>query len=261
MIANKGFHWRWFLFRCSLPFRGSVVVFPTSSVGLWGLLVAGDHAFTWLVTVLASTLSSPGFLYCLARSLRCAALLYLWLCAQSLLCHGIPRILACPSPSNSALVLLVPVGSLLPYGSHPSRWGHPYGSRLVCPRSERRFRVTIWVRCTGQFPGWASNPCLRLLCAPCPSGCVSRWSSLWTGASVVLSSLQCSSLSHVMVTCSPPRPLLRVWGCPWLLTLVPAGWGLSLCQRLLFVPCSRRYLPSWWSSRRLLDLSIVLPWP
>ena len=28
----------------------------------------------------------------------------------------------------------------------------PAGSRLVCPRSERRFRVTIWVRCVGQFP-------------------------------------------------------------------------------------------------------------
>ena len=26
-----------------------------------------------------------------------------------------------------ALVLLVPVGSLLPFGSHPSRWGHPCG--------------------------------------------------------------------------------------------------------------------------------------
>ena len=27
LIANEGFHWRWFLFRRSLPFRGSVVVF------------------------------------------------------------------------------------------------------------------------------------------------------------------------------------------------------------------------------------------
>ena len=27
LIANKGLHWRWFLFRCSHPFRGSVVVF------------------------------------------------------------------------------------------------------------------------------------------------------------------------------------------------------------------------------------------
>ena len=27
LIANEGFHWRWLLLRCSLPFRGSVVVF------------------------------------------------------------------------------------------------------------------------------------------------------------------------------------------------------------------------------------------
>ena len=62
--------------------------------------MAGAHTFTWLVSVLASALSSPGFLCCLARSLRCAALLYLWLCAHRLLGHGIPRLLACPSPSD-----------------------------------------------------------------------------------------------------------------------------------------------------------------
>ena len=27
LIANEGFHWRWFLLRCGLPFRGRVVVF------------------------------------------------------------------------------------------------------------------------------------------------------------------------------------------------------------------------------------------
>ena len=56
----------------SPPISGVCRRFPTSSVGLSGLLVAGDHAFTWLVTVLASTLSSPGFLCYLARCLRCA---------------------------------------------------------------------------------------------------------------------------------------------------------------------------------------------
>ena len=28
---------------------------------------------------------------------------------------------------QQALILQVPVGSLLPYGSHPPRWGHPCG--------------------------------------------------------------------------------------------------------------------------------------
>ena len=54
-----------------------------------------------------------------------------------------------------------------------------------------------------------------------------------------------------MVTCSPPRLLLRVWGCSWCLTLDPAGWGWCLCQRLLFAPCSRWCLLSWWSLLRL----------
>ena len=54
-----------------------------------------------------------------------------------------------------------------------------------------------------------------------------------------------------MVTCLPPRPLLRVWGCPWRLTLDPAGWGWCLSRRLLFAPCSHWRLLSWWSSLRL----------
>ena len=54
-----------------------------------------------------------------------------------------------------------------------------------------------------------------------------------------------------MVTCLPPRPLLRVWACPWRLTLDPDGWGWSLYQRLLFAPCSRWRLLSSWSSLRL----------
>ena len=55
-----------------------------------------------------------------------------------------------------------------------------------------------------------------------------------------------------MVTCSPPRPLLRVCGCPWHLTLDPTGWGSSLCRRLLFAPWSRRRILSWLSLLRLL---------
>ena len=172
-----------------------------SSVGLSWLLVTGDRAFTWLVTVLASTLSSPGFLCCLARWLRCATLLYLWLCAHLLLGLEFPRLLACPSPSIRLLV------SWFQWVFFSTRVPNlrdgvtPAGSWIVCPRSKRRFRVPIWIRCTGQFSGWTSHLSLRLLCAPCPSGCVARWSSLCPWASVVLSSLQCSLLSHIRVTC------------------------------------------------------------
>ena len=51
------------------------------------------------------------------------------------------------------------------------------------------------------------NLCLRRFCAPCPSGCVAKWSSLCPCASVVLSSLQCS-LSLVGVQCCLPDPCL-----------------------------------------------------
>ena len=142
--------------------------------------MAGDHTFTWLVTVLASTLSTPGFLCCLAMSLGCAALRYLWLCAHSLLGLGIPRLLACPSPSNRLWFSLFRWVLFSPMVPNLHDGVTPAGSRLVCPRSERRFSVTIWVRCNGQFSGWASNLCLWRLCVPCPSGCVFRWSSLWT---------------------------------------------------------------------------------
>ena len=60
----------------------------------------------------------------------------------------------------------------------------------------------------GSVPGWTSHICLRCFCAPWPSGCVAKWSSLCPCASVVLSSLQCSSLSHVGVQCCLPNPCL-----------------------------------------------------
>ena len=97
-------------------------------------------------------------------------MLYLCVCAHSLLDHGFCGLLACSS-LQLALVLLVPVGSLLPYGSHPLRWGHPcgvearlssIGTKVSCVFSfpfglflhvvtALRDMVTIWVRCVGRF--------------------------------------------------------------------------------------------------------------
>ena len=65
---------------------------------------------------------------------------------------GVRGLLACPSPSSRLWfckfrwVLFSPMVHTLRGGVTPA------GSRLVCPRLERRFRVTIWVRCAGQFP-------------------------------------------------------------------------------------------------------------
>ena len=101
--------------------------------------MADDRAFTWLVTVLASTLSSPGFLCCLARCLRCATLLYLWLCAHSLFGLEFPRLLACPSPSIRLLVYLFQWVLFSTRVPNLRDEVTPAGSRIFCPRSERRF--------------------------------------------------------------------------------------------------------------------------
>ena len=69
------------------------------------------------------------------------------------------------------LVMQVPVGSLLPYGSQPSRWGHPCGVEaglssigtkvwyvfsfpfgLFLSVVTARRDMVIWVKCVGRFP-------------------------------------------------------------------------------------------------------------
>ena len=157
-----------------------------------------------------SGLSSPGLLGCLAMCFRYADLLYLWLCTHSLLDQGVRGLFACPSPS-SLLWFCMFRWALFSLMVHTLRDGAtPAGSRLVCPRSERRFSVvslSLWAvssccpcpsgyshhmgqvcwfgapdgsrGCCALSPyGWASNLCLRLLFAPCPYRCVSSWSSL-----------------------------------------------------------------------------------
>ena len=89
--------------------------------------MAGGHAFTWLVTVLCQWA---------VFSWRTQLLSYV----PSVCRLAVPVVVRPQSvgPGGSwasclsfalqlALVLRVPVGSLLPYGSHPSRWGHACG--------------------------------------------------------------------------------------------------------------------------------------
>ena len=138
-----------------------------------------------------------------------------------------------------ALVRPVTVGSLLPYGSQPSRWGHPCGveaslSSIVTKVSfvfsspfglflhvvtALRDIVTIW---SGVLVG--SHLCATNGCRWCLALSPSGWDPLSEASlnalslqgsllgvlaggresSVVLDSLQCSSLSHVVVTWPPP---------------------------------------------------------
>ena len=176
--------------------------------------MAGGHAFPWLVTVLCRGLSSPGLICGLAMSLRYADLLYLWLYAHSLLDQGV-RGLACPSPSRLLWfckfrwVLFSPMVHTLRDGVTPA------GSRLVCPRSERRFRVF-------SLSFWGCFFVLSL-----PFGLMSPY-----GSGVLVSFLFCAAV-----------------GCRWCCTLSPYGWASNLCLRLLFAPCHYRCV-SWRSSLR-----------
>ena len=145
---------------------------------------------------------------------------------------------ACPSPSFGLLVywfLWLLFSTRVPY----LRDGvTPAGSRIVCPRSERRFSLSIWVRYTGQF-----------LAGPPASVCgYLRALSLRVCCQVVLAvSLTFGSpyLSPGFFTVPcygsvlPPRPLLGVWGCLSYPTLFSAGWGWCLGRCLSFAPCSR----------------------
>ena len=141
----------------------------------------------------------------------------------------------------------------------------PARSRLVCLRSERRFRVIIWFRCVGQFP----------FLRDCQLSLVLRPFSLWMGFEpsseaslralsrrvcflVVLAEDESLRLSLALSPVFFPVPCYGYMSAsttlaPGLrLSLVPyprsfqMGW--SLCRRLLLVPFSRRCILSWWSS-------------
>ena len=99
----------------------------------------------------------------------------------------------------------------------------PAGSWPACPRSERRFSISIWVRYAGRFlAGHPTSVCgyLRAM-----SRCVAWWSSLCPYRWVTLSSLQGSSRSFV-----------RGLGCLSSPTLFSAGWGWCLGRLLSFAP-------------------------
>ena len=102
---------------------------------------------------------SSGF----ARCLGCAALLYLWLCAHLRLGLEFLMLPACPSPSIGLLVYWFQwllFSTRVPYLCDGVT---PAGSRIVCPRSERRFSLSILVRYTGQFLAWPPTSVCRYL--------------------------------------------------------------------------------------------------
>ena len=118
-----------------------------------------------------------------------------------LLDRGFRGLLACPSLS-SLLWFCQFLWVLFSHMVHNLHDGvTPAGSRLVCPRSERRFHMLF-------FPFWAVSSCCH-----CPSECGHHMGQVLVG-------------SHL---CTPD-------GCrgasPFLL-----GWASALCLRLRLAPC------------------------
>ena len=193
----------------------------------------------------------------------CATLLSLWLCAHLRLGRGFLMLPACPSPSFGLWVywfIWLLFSTRVPY----LRDGvTSAGSRIVCPRSERRFGLSIEVRYTGQF--LAGPPAsVRVSARPVPQGVLPG------GPRCVLNLRFTLALS-------------RVLHCPWLgfsvtsLTLA-RGLGLSfvpyplfcrlglvprsvaqLCALQPLVPSFRVYLSEAAGFGGFLVLSIVLP--
>ena len=121
LIAKEGLHCWLFLSDFANPFWWRVVVLLCPpSVG---------RRFLWLVAALlyglslsfVSGLSSSGLCCCSSMCLRCADWLSLWFYVHSLLSLRVSWPSCLSLTLQLALVFQAPVGSPLPYGSHPSR--------------------------------------------------------------------------------------------------------------------------------------------
>ena len=189
--------------------------------------MAGDCAFLLLVPVLTSThlllasaAASPGALGVLPY--------FPWGCAHT--CgwvRGFSSASYLPFALLWALGILVPVASLLHLVPYRCDGVTPAGSRIVCPRSERRFSLSIWVRYTGQFlAGAPASVCGFLhalfLRVCCQVVLAVSFTFGFPYLSPGLFTVPCWG------SVLPPRLLLGVWGCLSYPTLFSAGWGWCL---------------------------------
>ena len=126
---------------------------------------------------------------------------------------------ACPSPSIGLWVYWFQCLLFSPRVPSLRDGVTPAGSRFVCPRSERRFSLSIWVRSTS--------------CRWCP---ISRCTSLW---------LRVFGDSWFSPLCSPDRQFASRFTCPVLppvgrlsfrLGVFSFGWGFRLFLSVLLAP-------------------------
>ena len=188
--------------------------------------------------------SSPGFICCFARGLGCATLLYLWLCAHLLLGLGFPMLPGYPSPSIRLWVYWFQwllFSTRVPY-LHDGVT--PAGSRIVCPRSERRFSVPVWVWYTGHFMVGPLASVCGVSARPVPQGvlpggprCVRELRLSLAPSSV----LHCPMLGFSVASTTLAAGL----GLSWVPCPTSAGWG--------FVPYSQ------WLGLRPAAADILLP--
>ena len=142
----------------------------------------------------------------------------------------------------------------------------PAGSRIVCPRSERRFSVPVWVRYTGQFLVGPHTSVCGVSACPVPQGvlpggprCVHE-----LRLSLALSSvLHCPMLEFSVASTTLATGLgLSLVPCPTFcrLRFVPQSVA-QLCALQPLAPSFRVVLTEAAGLGRFLVLSIVLPWP
>ena len=142
----------------------------------------------------------------------------------------------------------------------------PAGSRIVCPRSERRFSVPVWVRYTGQFMVGPHTSVCGVSARPVPQGvlpggprCVHE-----LRLSLALSSvLRCPILGFSVASTTLATGLgSSLVPCPTFCRLgfVPRSVA-QLCALQPLAPSFRVVLTEAAGLGRFLVLSIVLPWP
>ena len=157
---------------------------------------------------------------------------------------------ACPSPSIRLLVLWFQwllFSTRVPY----LRDGvTPAGSRIVCPRSERRFSVHIWVRYTGQFLVGPHTSVCGISARPVPQGVLPGGPRCVHDLRL---SLALSSVLHCpMLGFSVASPTLAT-GLGFSLVPYPNFCRLRFEPRSVaqLAPCSRWRPLSGWSSLKL----------
>ena len=142
----------------------------------------------------------------------------------------------------------------------------PAGSRIVCPRSERRFSVPVWVRYTGQFLVEPHTSVCGVSARPVPQGvlpggprCVRELRLSLAPSSV----LHCPMLGLSVASTTLATGLgLSLVPCPTLCRMgfVPRSVA-QLCALQPLAPSFRGVLTVAAGLGSFLVLSIGLPWP